>query len=511
MTNHPDVLKGVTITGTSMTISGGKLPVNYFRGFVVRNADIDRGQRNPRPAVAYPYALVYSSSAGTANNGTTATGVDLELIGCDPSSSGPIYDFGYTPVPSGPSTSHIELRKVQHYWSLSGRGPTTIPIATNSNPVTYCESTSSCSAPTARYVPEQYVGGCWSWSNLRRVGAGANSYQNDFQPTRPDVATGIRFMVSATGVFGNTGTFNSDPRPRVAPGSNPPSAIEPLFQRGYKWDPDVAIGPPDTLVGANWNLTLSDPQTGQVVFSNDPALHGSGPNNNGWPEFVSQLRKGSSTIDSSGNITGNLPYPHPLISAPANQVPVITGGASAGTTFTVGSSNNSYTFQATGNPTPSFSPIPTNWPGAVHLTDNGDGSATLSGDPGTTVGSPWSDTVTAHNIAGDATQSFILTVQSPSGIQLVAPASGSNYTAPATIPLQATVTGTQGTVTFYNGATLIGTAPETTSPYNFVYTGVGAGIAELHAMIGATDSSHIFVNINLAAQPTPPGLLQVSP
>lgn len=64
----------------------------------------------------------------------------------------------------------------------------------------------------------------------------------------------------------------------------------------------------------------------------------------------------------------------------------------------------------------------------------------------------------------------------PPTIALTAPASGTTYTAPATVNLAASVTANGHTITkvqFYNGGNLLGEAA--TAPYNFMWNGVAAG------------------------------------
>ena len=76
----------------------------------------------------------------------------------------------------------------------------------------------------------------------------------------------------------------------------------------------------------------------------------------------------------------------------------------------------------------------------------------------------------------------------PPTVSLTAPASGASYVAPATVTLTATasdVNGTVSSVSFYAGATLIGT--DTTSPYSATWNNVAAGSYSLTAV--ATDNS----------------------
>src|SRR5205085_2426285 len=79
-------------------------------------------------------------------------------------------------------------------------------------------------------------------------------------------------------------------------------------------------------------------------------------------------------------------------------------------------------------------------------------------------------------------------------VSLTAPANGAAYTAPATVPLTATASDTDGTIArvdFYSGTTLIGSA--TASPYSVTWSNVAAGTYSLTAVArdnaGATTTS----------------------
>jgi hypothetical protein len=79
-------------------------------------------------------------------------------------------------------------------------------------------------------------------------------------------------------------------------------------------------------------------------------------------------------------------------------------------------------------------------------------------------------------------------------VSLTAPASNATYTAPASIAIAASAADTDGTITrvdFYAGTTMVGS--DTTSPYTFNWTGVGAGTYSITAVArdddGATTTS----------------------
>jgi subtilisin family serine protease len=113
-------------------------------------------------------------------------------------------------------------------------------------------------------------------------------------------------------------------------------------------------------------------------------------------------------------------------------------------------------------------------------------------------------------------------VDIPPSVSLVSPAAGATYTAPATIALSANASDIDGTVTqvsFYNGASLIGT--DLTPPYTLSWTNVPGGSYRLTAVAsdnGGVSATSIPVNITVVTPPpstpfggTPaaiPGLLE---
>jgi hypothetical protein len=119
--------------------------------------------------------------------------------------------------------------------------------------------------------------------------------------------------------------------------------------------------------------------------------------------------------------------------------------------------------------------------------------------------------VTAYNESGlesDPSQQITYTKtagnRSPT-VEITSPSSGSSYTAPATIVINATASDTDGTISrveFFDRGTLLGT--DTTSPYSLTLNGVGPGNLELSARatddVGATTISTI-VNVTVSSPP----------
>ncbi len=87
----------------------------------------------------------------------------------------------------------------------------------------------------------------------------------------------------------------------------------------------------------------------------------------------------------------------------------------------------------------------------------------------------------------------------PPTVSITSPANGAVFTAPASIPINATASDSDGTVTkvdFYQNGSLLGT--DTTSPYSFTWSSVAAGSYSLTAV--ATD------NLNKTGTSVPVGI-----
>jgi subtilisin family serine protease len=98
-------------------------------------------------------------------------------------------------------------------------------------------------------------------------------------------------------------------------------------------------------------------------------------------------------------------------------------------------------------------------------------------------------------------------VNVPPSVQLTSPPNGATYTAPATVPLAASASDPDGSVTqvaFYAGQTQIGS--DASSPYNFSWTNVAPGSYTLTAVatdnLGATKTSTP-ISIQVVAPPSP--------
>ena len=133
------------------------------------------------------------------------------------------------------------------------------------------------------------------------------------------------------------------------------------------------------------------------------------------------------------------------------------------TTFYVGTAGT-FTVTTTGIPTPAISDGACALPSGVTFVDNGNGTATLAGTPASGTSNTYSCTITANNgVAPAATQSFTLTVaNAPSQTALVSGTNpsvfGQSVTFTATVTPGPGGSGTAtGTVTFFDGASSIGT------------------------------------------------------
>lgn len=217
---------------------------------------------------------------------------------------------------------------------------------------------------------------------------------------------------------------------------------------------------------------------------------------------------GSAATDTTGTPSVSISY---TVSAPA-----ITSASN--TTFQTGRAGN-FTVTTSGVPTPSLSESGA-LPSGVSFTDNGDGTATLSGTPADGTGGTYPLTITASNgISPDASQTFTLTVQEPTTTS-ASSVSTSFSSSSQSVTLNATVTSpagavNEGTVTFTvrNVATVIGapttsgtvsggaasvtySLPAGTAPGTYTIQAVYNGTTEF---TGSVDSTH---TLTIAGAPT---------
>lgn len=126
------------------------------------------------------------------------------------------------------------------------------------------------------------------------------------------------------------------------------------------------------------------------------------------------------------------------------------------------------------------------------------GNATSATASALTAGATYYFAVTAYDTSGlESDYSSEITYTVPVGaptVTLTSPGNGAVYMAPGTVNLAASVSANGHTITkvqFYNGATLLG--QDTTAPYTYTWSNVGAGSYSLSAKVtydsGSTASS----------------------
>ncbi|MFO0823880.1 MAG: putative Ig domain-containing protein [Gemmataceae bacterium] len=114
------------------------------------------------------------------------------------------------------------------------------------------------------------------------------------------------------------------------------------------------------------------------------------------------------TITASNGLSSTVQNLTLQVNGPATATKITTV---AKATFTVGQAGT-FTIGSKGFPFATYAPV--TLPAGLSLTDNGNGTATISGTPQTGTGGVYPITITAHNSSGpDAVQAFTLTVVSP--------------------------------------------------------------------------------------------------
>ena len=177
------------------------------------------------------------------------------------------------------------------------------------------------------------------------------------------------------------------------------------------------------------------------------------------------------TITAANGVGSNATQSFTLTVNPANAAPVIT--SATGTTFAAGTAGT-FTVTTTGYPAAALSATSTPaLPSGLSLTDNGNGTATLSGTPPAGSQGTYALTVTAKNSTGTATQAFTLTVNSGLAITSASSAMATEGTA---FSFTVTTTGTP-TPTLTHAGTL---------PSGITFTANSNGTATLSGTPAAT-------------------------
>ena len=210
----------------------------------------------------------------------------------------------------------------------------------------------------------------------------------------------------------------SNAGPSNAPGASVADTFPAVLTA--TWTCVGAGGGTCTASGAgNINDTVNLPAGGSVTYTASAQIS---------PSATGTLSN-TATVSAPGGVTDPTPGNNSATDTdtltPALVPPSIT--SSAGATFTVGRAGT-FTLTATGNPTPSLSESGA-LPAGVTFTDNGDGTASVSGTPAAGTGGVYQLTITASNgVSPDATQSFTLTVQGPPRVTIATPSQGARYT-----------------------------------------------------------------------------------
>ncbi len=183
----------------------------------------------------------------------------------------------------------------------------------------------------------------------------------------------------------------------------------------------IVEGPPAITSSDSATFTVGQPGTFLVTSAGvpTPALSEIGilpagvtftDNNDGTATLAGTPGPGTDGAYSIATIAINGTNPPALqtLTLTVDQTPSFTSDEQAG--FTLGQSG-SFTVSTTGYPAPALR-VNGVLPDGLSVTDNGDGTATISGTPRHVTGSPVSINVQATNAAGSVTSPLVLTVSS---------------------------------------------------------------------------------------------------
>ncbi|OGB95057.1 MAG: hypothetical protein A3G82_07580 [Burkholderiales bacterium RIFCSPLOWO2_12_FULL_67_210] len=261
------------------------------------------------------------------------------------------------------------------------------------------------------------------------------------------------------------------------------------------------------------NAADTDGSISSVAFYNGATLLGSdtsAPYSYSWTNVATgSYQITARATDNSGVVTTSAAVAV-TVNAPANQAPTVSLTApAAGAQFTAPASIT-LTAEAADSD------------GTVASVAFYSGATLLGTDTTAPYSFSWADvpagiyslTARATDDDGATTTSAAVNVtvsaanQSPT-VALTAPASGAEFTAPASISLTADATDSDGniaSVAFYNGATLLGS--DTSAPYSYSWTNVAAGNYSIAAQAtdnqgAVTTSAAVAVAVNAPANQAP--------
>ena len=166
-------------------------------------------------------------------------------------------------------------------------------------------------------------------------------------------------------------------------------------------------------------------------------------NGNGTATLAGAAASGSTgsypiTVTASNGVSPDASQNFTLTVNAAPTAPAITSGNSAA--FTAGT-QGTFPVTSTGSPTAKISESGA-LPSGVTLTDNGNGTATLSGTPASGAAGSYPLTITASNgVSPDATQSFTLTVSPALAAPVITSATGTTFAAGQAGTFSVTTTG----------------------------------------------------------------------
>ena len=260
-----------------------------------------------------------------------------------------------------------------------------------------------------------------------------------------------------------TGTYGTYPFTITAANSTLPDATQ-SFTLTVNQAPAITSANTTTFtVGQAGSFTITttgNPTAGITETGSLPAGVTFTDNANGTATLAGTPQAGtgsaySLTFTAANGVSPNATQGFTLT---VNEAPAITSADHTG--FAVGQTG-SFTITTTGFPAAAISETGA-LPSGVTLTDNDDGTATLSGNPATGSHGTYAFTITAANgTLPDAGQNFTLTVQAATTTTLIASPNPSVFGQTVTFVAQvANTSGTgpvpDGQVQFYDGTTEIG-------------------------------------------------------
>ena len=397
---------------------------------------------------SYPITITATNSAGGISQGLTLTNAQAPTITSPSTASFGIGVAGtYTVTTTGyPAATVTESGTLPTGLSFSdaGNGPATISGTPASGtagtyPVTLTAANASGSSATlaltitvSAAAAPAITSGSSAFFTVNQAGAAAVTTTGTPTPAITETGSlpaGLSFTDNGNGtaLLSGTGTVTGTTSLTInASNGVSPNATQPFT---------IVVGQAPAFTSASSTTATAGSAFSFTVKAGGYPAPSWGESDLPPGVTFTDNKNGTATLAGTPNAPGTYPVPltatnaygsvQQTLTITVQQAPAITSGNSA--TFTTGT-QGSFSVQTTGSPTAAITESGS-LPSGVTFTDNGNGTAILTGTPASGSSGSYPITITAANgVSPSASQSFTLTVNSSPTAPAITSASSAAFT-----------------------------------------------------------------------------------